>query len=62
MTELPTLDQTSAVARPREGGARLVVEVLVWVIAFSLLLCVPTDRPGGAKSAPGAALTGETAR
>ena len=46
-----------AISRPRVT-ARLVIEIIVWVLAFSLLLCVPADRSkGGGSSAERARAT-----
>lgn len=49
MTELPTIGEHSGFSRFREG--RLVLEILVWVLAFSVLLCVPSERTASSRSA-----------
>lgn len=49
VTELPTMGEPTAFSRSRDAG-RVVLEIVVWVLAFSLLLCVPSDRSAGGRS------------
>lgn len=44
--ELPIIGEQNAFSRSRELG-RLLLEVVVWVLAFSLLFCVPTEQGTG---------------
>jgi hypothetical protein len=49
VTELPTIGESTSFSRSREMG-RIALEIVVWVLAFSLLLCVPSDRTPGSRS------------